>query len=144
MGMVVGGETAWKVRTQKDLVVAYHWVNGEPAMVLFPIRRRLGAAAFIIGLSHAYKYAEKNGYPTPYCVRQAMVAAGVMAMDQTRQTCLNITEVILDNLEDLVKMPPELPRKLDAPAVGEVSLMDRQTGRTLTQGEITDLPAELH
>jgi hypothetical protein len=135
MGLIVGGEGAWKVRTQKDLVVAFHWVNAEPAMVLFPQRRRLGAAAYIIGLSHAYKYAERTGYPTPYCVRMAMVAAGVMAMDRTRQTCMNIVEVILDNLEDLVRMPPERPRKDTTPALGVATLFSE--GKQVSEGEIT-------
>ena len=138
MGIIVGGEDAWKVRAQKDLVVAFHWVNGEPAMVLFPQRRRLGAAAYIIGLSHAYKYAEKNGYPTPYCVKQAMVAAGVMAMDQTRETCKNIVEVILDNLEDLIRMPPERPKKDNSPPLGEATLFVE--GRKVSEGEITTGP----
>jgi len=135
MGLIVGGEGAWKVRAQKDLVVAFHWVNGEPAMVLFPQRRRLGAAAYIIGLSHAYRYAEKSGYPTPYCVKQAMVAAGVMAMDRTRQACMNIVEVILDNLEDLVRMPPERPRTDTTPALGVATLFSE--GKQVAEGEIT-------
>jgi hypothetical protein len=142
MGLIVGGEGAWKVRTQKDLVVAFHWVNGEPAMVLFPQRRRLGAAAYIIGLSHAYKYAEKSGYPTPYCVKQAMVAAGVMAMDRTRQTCMNIVEVILDNLEDLVRMPPERPKKDTTDPLGVATLFSQ--GKQVAEGEITVGPETLH
>lgn len=142
MGIVVGGEGAWKVRAQKDLVVAFHWVNGEPAMVLFPQRRRLGAAAYIIALSAAFKYAERSGYPTKYCVRQAMVAAGVMAMDQTRETCKNIVEVILDNLEDLVRMPPERPRKDQTPALGVATLYAK--GSKIAEGEITVGPEKLH
>jgi hypothetical protein len=142
MGIMVGGEGAWKVRAQKDLVVAFHWVNGEPAMVLFPQRRRLGAAAYIIGLSHAYKYAETSGYPTPYCVRMAMVAAGVMAMDRTRQTCMNIVEVILDNLEDLVRMPPERPKKDTTDPLGVATLFSQ--GKQVAEGEITVGPENVH
>ena len=135
MGIIVGGPTAWKVRAQKDLVVAFHWVNGEPAMVLFPQRRRLGAGAFIIGLSAAFKYAERTGYPTPYCIRQAVVAAGVMAMDQTWETCKNITEVILDNLEDLIRMPPERQNKDNTAPLGTATLYAK--GEKIVEGEIT-------
>ena len=142
MGIVVGGENAWKVRAQKDLVVAFHWVNSEPAMVIYPRRRRLGAAAYIIGLSAAFKYAQRSGYPTPYCIQQAMVAAGVMAMDQTRQTCQNITEVILDNIETLIRMPPQPPRNVDSPPLGVATLLEK--GVKVAEGEITVGPESAH
>lgn len=142
MGIVVGGEKAWKVRAQKDLVVAFHWVNGEPSMVLFPQRRRLGAGAFIITLPVAYRYAEKNGYPTRYCIAQAMTAAQVMAMDTTKSTVQNIVEVILDNLEDLIRMPPERPREDKSPPLGEATLY--VGGKKIAEGEITVGPENLH
>lgn len=142
MGIVVGGENAWKVRAQKDLCVAFHWVNGEPAMVLFPLRKRLGAAAYILTLPVAYKYAQANGHPTPYCIRQAVVAAQVMAMDTTKATVQNIVEVILDNIEDLVRMPPEPERKDKSPALGVATLFSG--GRKVAEGEVTVGPEAMH
>jgi hypothetical protein len=144
MGIVVGGEKAWKVRTQGDLVVAYHWINREPAMVLFPLRRRLGAVPFVIPLPAAYTYARSNGYPTMECFQKAFIAARVMAMDVTRTTIHSIVTVILDGLEDLIKMPPEPPVLVQRlPNVGEIALM--LDGKPLVQGEIDDVPvASLH
>ena len=141
VGIVVGGDSAWKVRTQKGLVVAFHWTNGEPSLVIFPLRRRLGAAAFIIGMSHAYKYAETSGYPTPYCIRQAMTAAHVMAMDTTKDTVKAIVEVILDHIEDLVRMPPEPPKKETGPPLGEIALF--HDGQKVAEDEVT-VPHDTH
>jgi hypothetical protein len=135
VGIVVGGDSAWKVRTQKGLVVAFHWVNGEPALCLAPLRRRLGAGAFIIGMSHAYKYARRDGYPTSYCMRQAFAAANVMAMDTTKATIQAIVETILDHIEDLVKMPPEPPKKDTGTPLGEIALF--HDGQKVAEDEVT-------
>lgn len=139
MGIVVGGEKAWKVRVQGDLVIAYHWVNREPAMVLFPLRRRLGAVPYIIPLPMAHTYARSNGYPTPECIEKAFIAAQVMAMDVTKATIHNIVTAILDNLEDLIWMPPE-PRSLieRLPGAGEIALLI--DGKKVVEGEVEDVP----
>lgn len=135
MGIILGGPDAWKIRTQGDIVIAYHWVNGEPAMVLWPLRKPLGCVPYCIGLSHAHKYAEKTGYPTLYCLRQAIVAAGVMGMDQGKETCKRIVEIILDGLEDLIKMPPEREKKDTSRPLGTATLF--QGGSKVVEGEIT-------
>lgn len=136
------GVNAWKTRTQGDIVIAYHWVNGEPAMMLWPLRKPLGCVPYCIGLSHAYKYAKNTGYPTPYCIKQAMVAAGVMGMDQGKENCKHIVEVILDGLEDLLKMPPERPREDKSPPLGVATLYSQ--GNKVSEGEITVGPETLH
>lgn len=108
MGVVVGGANAWKVKRKGDIAIAFHWMNGEPALVLFPARpNTLGASAFCVALSAAYKYAQPNGYPTPYCVQQAAKAAAIMGMYPDRFTIHRIADVILENIEDLLDMPPE-------------------------------------
>lgn len=142
MGLIVGGPDAWKIRTQGDIVVAYHWVNGEPAMVLFPVRKPLGCVPYCIGLSHAYKYAQRSGYPTKYCIKQAVVAAGVMGMDNGRETVKRIVEIILDNLADLIRMPPERPRDDKSPPLGVATLFSE--GNKVAEGEITVGPEKLH
>lgn len=138
MGLIVGGPDAWKIRTQGDIIIAYHWVNGEPAMVLWPARKPLGCVPYCIGMSHAYKYAKNTGYPTPYCIQQAAVAAQVMGMDNGRETVKRIVEIILDGLEDLVKMPEERPKKDDSPPLGVATLF--QGGTKVVEGEITTGP----
>lgn len=142
MGLIVGGPDAWKVRTSGDIVIAFHWVNGEPAMVLWPVRKPLGCVPYCIGLSHAYKYAKNTGYPTPYCVTQAVAAAQVMGMDTGRETVKRIVEIILDNLEDLVRMPPEPEKKDKTAPLGTATLYSE--GTKVSEGEITTGPETLH
>lgn len=143
MGFIVGGPSCWKSRQHGDLLVAFHWVNQEPAMVLFPLRRRLGAAAYIIPLESAHTYANREGYPTAEAIGKCVVAAQIMAMDTNKSTIHGILTAILDNLEDLVKMPPQ-PRGLEkkSPVIGEGRLI--ADGETIAETEIGDLPAPLH
>lgn len=137
MGIIVGGPHAWKVQRQGDIVRAYHWVNGEPAMVLFPVRKRLGAGAFVICLSMAHTYAKSNGYPSERLIVQAAKAAAIMAMDTNKGTIHQIASVILDGIEDLVKMPPEpaLPKKQVA-AIGEMTF--KSEGKVVARAEVEE------
>lgn len=139
MGLIVGGPRAWKVAKKGNVVRAYHWVNGEPAMVLFPAQKKIGAAAFVICLSAAHLYARADGYPTEYLVKQSITAAKVMAMDTERSTLRNIADVILDGMEDLIKMPPEptFPTARGRP-VGQIKVISE--GKVVTEAEV-DMPS---
>ena len=141
MGIVVGGEKAWKVTKKGDIAVAFHWINGEPAMVLFPARpNTLGASAFCVALSAAFKYALPNGYPTPYCVQQAARAVALMGMFSDRFTIHRVADAILEGIEDLLDMPPEpTAHRPKGRAVGEVTLTSG--GRVVAEGTIDDIPS---
>jgi hypothetical protein len=107
MGVLIGGDKAWKVRRKGELVISYQWLNEEPTMIIFPARPSGKAGCYAIGLSAAYKYADsETGAPTEYLIRQADVAAEVMGMFATRDTLRTIATVIVDGLPDLVEMPP--------------------------------------
>lgn len=106
-----GGDTAYKTRKQKDIAIAFHWISfgdytNEPCMVLFPVRARMGAGAYVLPLHKAYTFATSEGFASKTLVESATKAANVMAMDVTSMTVHNIADVILDNLPDLVQMPP--------------------------------------
>lgn len=144
MGVVVGGANAWKVKRKGDIVVAFHWVNGEPAMVLFPARPNtaLKPTACIIALSAAFKYARSDGYPTKYTVEQAGKFALLMGMYNDRFTVHRIADVILENIEDLLDMPPE-PQAFHAEdkrkrrVIGEMTF--RSEGKVVAEREVEDL-----
>lgn len=134
----LGGDRAWKQFVKGDIVVSFHWVNGEPAMCLWPkVKRTLHAGAFIICLSAAHKYAKSNGDPIPdYLIPQAMEAARVMGMDLTRFTVRRIADAIFEHIPDLVRMPPEptlKQQRLDRP-VGEMVLT--AGGKVIHEGEV--------
>lgn len=133
-GVAFGGSKAWKVQQVGDIVRAYHWVNEEPAMVLFPVRERSSpnAGAYVICLSSAFKYDE-----IPYLVSQSAVAARIMGMDETKQTIYRIGSAIHDGLLDLIKMPPEPQWHVDAEkgdVIGEMEV--RADGKTIIEREV--------
>ncbi len=136
-GMVMlGGKNSRFQRVKGDIVVSYQYVNDEPAMVLFPKGRSgPGIGAFIVCLSAAYKYANNNGYPTPHLIEQAARAAETMGMGTHYFTIHRIADVILDGLEDLVRMRPEPDGAEEKRApVGE--LVIKHGGRTVMEGEV--------
>lgn len=90
-----------KQRTKYGLIVNYQWVKGEPALCL--MRKRFdNNSAYVICLSSAYKYAEVN-----YLMGASMQAAAQLGMHGERYAARNIADIILEGLEDLVKMKPE-------------------------------------
>ena len=119
MGIVVGGNDAWKVHKAGELVVAFHWVGSggedpEPTMCLYPAIPSRKAGVVMIGLSSAHRYADsKSGDPLPYLVQQTPVFANHMGMVLTSGTLRKIADAVVDFMPDLLRMPPE-PPELDA------------------------------
>lgn len=138
MGIVVGGDKAWKVRQAGPVVVAYHWIGGEPAMAIFPSLPRHGAGTFVIPLDQAWAYADsKTGAPTPYLLEATIRAADVLCMDQDRSTLRAIADAIVDGLPDLIVMPPEpdwVARGVDKAVMAELSL--KADGQTVVEREV--------
>jgi len=135
--VIVGGETAYKVWKEKDWVIALHWVDyqgkGEqPTMILRPARwagyKPPGAAPYCLQLDQCYKLVNSNGYPTERLIEAAGNCCAVTNTFPDRPTLHNLCDIILNAVEELVKMPP---RKLagapedveDGPAVGEMTLV---------------------
>lgn len=129
MSVVFGGEKAWRVRRLGDIGIAYHWVNGEPAMVLYPATRSIaGAGAFILALSRAHKYVKSNGNPDlAYMLPMACKAAVQMGFTyRDKSVVRTIVDAICDGMPDLVSMPPEPKDHIEEAAerrhIGEMSL----------------------
>ena len=142
MSIVFGGEKAWKVRRLGDIGIAYHWVNQEPAMVLYPASQTSGRA-FIVCLSAAYKYVLSDGNPDMhYMMGQAMQAADFMGFGATDKAVVKtIIDAITDGLPDLVSMPPEPydhQKVNQTPNIGEMSLSI--DGETIAQADVPDVP----
>lgn len=139
MPAVIGGERAWKKRAKGDIGISYEWVNGEPAMILFPIHgNRRTSGAYAICLSAAFKYAKSNGYPDEaYCVEAGRTAAETMGFFPTKDRVFKIVDTILDGLPDLVEMPPEpnwAAQQPQGPTIGEISIRDGD--RVIAEREI--------
>lgn len=110
MGLIVGGEKAWRKYRKGDLGLAYHWLDGEPAMFLFPAGRQtgLGVVPFVIKLGVAHQYADSSGHPNLLNALPAAIdAAHCLGMSSDPGTLHRIIDVIVDGIPDLVSMPPE-------------------------------------
>jgi len=157
MGIVVGGDRAWRVYRKQDLVVALHWVNGEPAMVLFPARMsdsRLarpgqggGVVPFVIPLAVLHEYVRADGHPHLLRALEGATAAARCFGLQPHVVLLHrIIDAIVETAPDLVAMPPEPPdlareRERAGAVVGELTILDG--GRTVLETEVRD-PAMGH
>jgi hypothetical protein len=138
MGVMLGGEKAWKVRNKGDFSVSFQWVNEEPAMILFPNKPGVGLGAFVLCLSALHNYVNSDGYPnTPYLVKQSMAAAKQMGFSGLGYEAKKIADAILDSAEDLISMPPEpvgINEKQLQESVGEAII--KVDGQTIFHNEV--------
>lgn len=142
-GFVIGGDTAWKVRAFRDLGLAYHWVNGEPAVVVYPLHRHLRqnkAVPYALPLESLHELVDKGtkgtGVNTGVLLQKARTAAMVMGIGEDWATVKNVADAILDSIVDLVNMPPEpawLEQRRRPPEVGEVAV--KVDGQTVWEGK---------
>ena len=99
--VVLGGEFARSVRRRGELVLAFQYVNTEPAVVIWSGTRQAGA--FAICLSVAHEYLDDK-----HLVFQAMAAAQQIGYHPSDKSVVGkIADLILDGLDELVRMPPE-------------------------------------
>lgn len=138
MGVMLGGEKAWKVRDKGDFSVSFQWVNEEPAMILFPNHKGIGQGAFVICMSSLYKYVKSDGYPnTEYLVAQAVKAAKQMGFSGLGFEVKRIADAILDSCEDVLQMPPEpvgINEKQRNQSIGEATI--KVDGHTIFHDEV--------
>lgn len=143
MGLVIGGDSAWKVVSKGEVGLAYHWVGDEPAMVLFPTNKQLrviGAMPFVLPLSSAHELVKDgtDGQIVDGDVlwSKARTAAQVMGFGDDPFAARKVADLILNGLDDLCDMPPTpailAARKQDAPT-GELAVT--VDGETVYQGE---------
>lgn len=143
MGITVGGTTAWKVVSRGPIALAFHWINGEPAMVLFPTRGRAmmnGCMPYALPLSRAHELVKDgtDGSVVDSAVLwdRATTATRVMGFGNDAQVAMKVADVILNGLDDLCDMPPEPTvleaKRTPAPTGG---LEVRVAGETVFQGE---------
>lgn len=131
MGVQIGGDKSWKQVIKGDLVGTFTWVNDEPALIITPKLASI-KGAYIIALSSAYKYTDLN-----YLVQQSAACAKHIGMDvSSRFVVRRISDLILDNLQDLCEMPPEqlvMPKE-KGKVVGEMVM--KVNGETKVEQEM--------
>jgi hypothetical protein len=143
MGFNVGGPTAWKVVSRGSIAAAYHWIKGEPAMVLFPTKGRMvmrGCVPYALPLSRAHELVKdgSHGVVVDSAVLWTMArkATEVMGFGNDAQVAMKVADVILNGLDDLCDMPPEpalLAAKREPAPTGEIAIT--VDGDQVFQGE---------
>lgn len=133
----LGGEFSRAIHTRGDLVQSFQYVNAEPAMVIWSSTRKSGA--FAICLSVAHEYLDDH-----YLMFQAMSCAHQIGYHPSdKDTVKRICDMILDGLDELVKMPPE-PQDAVAKREqrAEVKLTNGLGGNVISHTEVLHDPFE--
>ena len=113
--MSVLSETIKEERRYGDFLIRLQYINPEPdepgsqhepAMVIARPRRVQSRAAWVIMLSAAWKYVdpETDSQHSKYMVMATAKAAEMLGLRPKQ--AFQIAEAILDNIEDLINMPP--------------------------------------
>lgn len=130
MPVILGGPTALRVKRKGDIVISFQHINGEEAMCLYPAIKKAGSGSYVVCLSAAHKYVEPE-----YLAQAAVTAAKVMGFEPDRSLLFRIKDIIIENLEDLIRMTPEpLELEMAGHKVAEVDL--RMDGDLVSTKEV--------
>lgn len=110
-------DTVYSTRDYGEFLLRLQYVNTnphdlgtdhEPAIVICRPKRTQSRAAWIIMLSSAFKYVDdpKKGGHSSYMQAATLQICKMLGLSENRQQAFRIAEAILDNLEDLINMPP--------------------------------------
>lgn len=103
----MGGNQAWKVRSNRGYVVSLEWVNigkqTNPCMVIWPERtgsNAVEAGAWCIGCAAITEFVDGNA-PTVKCIHEARDALPALGKDQGDEQAVSAL------VEAVVKFAPE-------------------------------------
>jgi hypothetical protein len=106
--MVMLGGDVWDQRKKGDLIVEFKWVSGEPVMLLYKNTLGNNSPAFMIEFADAYKFARSDGNATKELMSTfAHEAAKALNSEHDKATVYRIITAIMENIGDLLMMPPE-------------------------------------
>lgn len=135
MGLVVGGKDAWFVKSYGEFVLAMHWINEEPAMVIFPFGATNGTA-YVLPLETAHELVDPGtkgeGVNGRALFGKAERAASVIGRGGDVFVARKIADAILSNLDKLCDMPPE-PEHLAKKAAPQGEAILKVDGQTVAE-----------
>lgn len=135
----VGGPAAYKTYERRGFCVSMEWLDGEPCMLIWPIRGQ-DAGVFGITLSSASKYADPSGHPTRECFRQCRSALlEVLGGSGIDVEVYALVDVVMDGMNALLTMPPAplAVRNADKAApIWEITEIDKESGKTIREASI--------
>ena len=112
----MSADTIVRERNYNDFVLRLQYVNPdprdldskhEPAILICRPKRSSVKSAWIIMLSSAWKYVDNEDTShSKYMVMASTKIAEMLRMGNALETRFRIAEAIMENLEDLINMPP--------------------------------------
>lgn len=136
-GLEIGGKNAYKVKPYPSggFGIAFHWINSDPAMVVFPLDAALNghqAAVYALPLDSCHELVlagtKGEGVNGEALFEKASRAAAIIGRDGDVFVARLIADAILANLDALCDMPPEpewLALKRQLPPEGHAVLFQR-------------------
>lgn len=90
-----------------NILFSYVDVDGDP-MPCLAVGNPSKRSCYIIPLESAFKYADsESGEPTPFLAVAAMKIAETIGIYPDKSACFRIASAVVDNLPDLISMPPK-------------------------------------
>lgn len=123
-------------RVHGDIVAVYSWLNDERALFLIP-RHRKGAPWYVVMESAAFTWDDSIPANVPLVARKASTACDVLGIEPNPTNVRRIAGIVIDGLEDLIRMPSAPPKEKYATGFGEMKIManGEQIGGELIQLE---------
>ncbi len=120
-------------RVHGDITVIFSWFNDERAMFLVPHLRN-GAPWYVLCESAAYTWDDMDANNIPTVVKKATRACEVLGIEPSPWNCKRIAGMIIDGLEDLIRMPSAPPKEYYRSSFGNMEL--RADGQTIADEDI--------
>ena len=143
--IVIGGQSAWKAYSRGDIGVAFHWINKEPAIVIYALHRGMrlsGSVPYALPLSSAHELVKDGSggseVNSEVLVMKATKAAEVIGAPGDQFIIRKIADALLEGLDALCDMPPE-PEKGQAPKAEQGLVQFRADGKVLWEKDASEL-----
>ncbi len=134
--MVMLGGVCYKRYKHGDIICEVKWVDGEGVMILYKSVLGANTPAYMIEHRDAHLFAQSNGYAAKKLLSTyAREAAIALNSEHDKATIGRIIDVILNCMEDLIKIPPE-PRAqavANQPSSGHDELSIKVNGKTVAE-----------
>lgn len=109
-------------RIYGDIAMLLTWVNDERAIVLIPHLRK-GAPWYVVMEGAAYTWDDCDPKNIATVAKKGTKACEVLGIEATPANVRRIAGIIVDNLQDLIRMPSAPPKGYVGGAFGSMLLM---------------------
>lgn len=120
-------------RVHGDITVIFSWLNDERAMFLIPHLRK-GAPWYVVMEGAAYTWDDSDPKNVAAVASKAVKACEVLGLEPSPTNCRRIAGMVIDGLEDLIRMPSSPPVEYFKSSFGALEL--RANGKAIAGEDI--------